>query len=86
MWVEGLKKLLVETENPVVDDEDDDNLVFVGSVDDFAGATTAIDANNHPNKKKRPITPMAGGELSNKDDLDPPVKKPAGRKGAANQK
>jgi len=29
---------------------------------------------------------MAGGELSTKDNLDPPVKKPPGRKGAATKK
>ncbi len=81
------KKTFARNRNPVVDDDDDDdNLVFVGSVDDFAGSTTAIDTDNHPNKKKRPNTPMAGGELSAKDDLDPPVKKSAGRKGAAVKK
>lgn len=81
------KKTFARSRNPVVDDDDDDdNLVFVGSVDDFAGSTTAVDTDNHPNKKKRPNTPMAGGELSAKDDLDPPVKKSAGRKGAAVKK
>lgn len=85
------KKTFGRGRNPVVDDEDDDdaaddnNLVFVGSVDDFAGSND-IAADNHPNKKKRPNTPMAGGELSSKDDLDPPVKKSAGRKGAATKK
>ena len=82
-----VKKTFARNRNPVVDDDDDDNLVFVGSVDNFAGSTTtAIDTDNHPNKKKRPNTPMAGGELSAKDDLDPPVKKSAGRKGAAVKK
>ncbi len=79
------KKTFARNRNPVVDDDDDDNnLVFV----DFAGSTTttAIDTDNHPTKKKRPNTPMAGGELSAKDDLDPPVKKSAGRKGAAVKK
>lgn len=84
------KKTFARNRNPVVDDDDDDNnLVFVGSVDDFAGSTTtttAIDTDNHPTKKKRPNTPMAGGELSAKDDLDPPVKKSVGRKGAAVKK
>lgn len=85
------KKTFGRDRNPVIDDDDDDdaaddnNLVFVGSVDDFAGSND-IAADNHPNKKKRPNTPMAGGELSSKDDLDPPVKKPAGRKGAATKK
>jgi len=83
-----VKKTFARNRNPVVDDDDDDNLVFVGSVDDFAGSTTttAINTDNHPSKKKRPNTPMAGGELSAKDDLDPPVKKSAGRKGAAVKK
>ena len=80
------KKTFARNRNPVVDDDDDDNnLVFV----DFAGSTTtttAIDTDNHPTKKKRPNTPMAGGELSAKDDLDPPVKKSVGRKGAAVKK
>ena len=82
----NVKKIIGRNGNPAVFDDagdDDDHDIYV-NLDSYAQAT--VDSNNHPNKKKRPNTPMAGGELSTNDDLDPPVKKSGGRKGAASKK